>query len=473
MAAYDVILVGTGFASSFFLRAWLDRAASGARALVLERGSDDTRDWQLSQRRVSSTDTALTFVNETPAKAWGFSVGFGGSSNCWAAGTPRFMPVDFRLRSEYGIGRDWPIGYSDLEPFYDAAEEVMSVSGPADNGHLFPRSRPYPQPSHQFSRPDLRLKSTFPDTFFQQPTARARTATGRRPGCCGNMVCRLCPVDAKFTVRNELGHLYSDPRVTLRVEARVLEVQTRGGIASGVTYEMNGGVQDATADLVVLGANALFNAHLLLRSGFSHPLLGRRLHEQAAVDVAVDLDGLDNVGGSTLITGQGYMFYDGPHRRTRAAAMVETLNPLTLRLERGHWRQWMRLTISFEALGLEENHVAFDPARPDLPIVSHGATSGYTQRAVDNVPALVDELLAGLPVESVSIGEPTRQEGHIIGTTVMGDDPATSVLDRNLVYHGVHNLIVLGSGAFPTSAPAQPTLTLSALALWSAKAVLG
>ncbi len=69
------------------------------------------------------------------------------------------------------------------------------------------------------------------------------------------------------------------------------------------------------------------------------------------------------------------------------------------------------------------------------------------------VPAMLDELLATLPVESVTISNPVPQEGHIIGTTVMGDDPATSVLDRNLVYHGVPNLVVLGSGAFPLRLP--------------------
>ena len=122
MADYDVIFVGTGFATSFFLSKWLEHSPEGARALVLERGADHPhRVGTPHHRRNSGTNAADTFVNETPAKGWGFNIGFGGSSNCWTAGTSRLMPVDFRMASEYGVGRDWPISYSDLEPYYDAA----------------------------------------------------------------------------------------------------------------------------------------------------------------------------------------------------------------------------------------------------------------------------------------------------------------------------------------------------------------
>jgi choline dehydrogenase-like flavoprotein len=55
----------------------------------------------------------------------------------------------------------------------------------------------------------------------------------------------------------------------------------------------------------------------------------------------------------------------------------------------------------------------------------------------------------------------------------MGDDPETSVVDRHLIHHQVRNLLVLGGSAFPTSSPANPTLTLSALSLWAADHLIG
>jgi choline dehydrogenase-like flavoprotein len=47
---------------------------------------------------------------------------------------------------------------------------------------------------------------------------------------------------------------------------------------------------------------------------------------------------------------------------------------------------------------------------------------------------------------------------HQVGTTRMGDDPATSVVDRDLKVHGVENLWVASSSVFPTTGQANSTL---------------
>ncbi len=469
---YDLIVVGTGFASSFFLSAYLARCRADARILVLERGRRDTHAWQLRHRQPASTAPQATFVNRHRRKQWFYTPALGGGSNCWWAVTPRMMPSDFALKSTYGVGTDWPLSYDELEEFYCHAEALMAVSGPAD-GSPQPRSRPYPQPPHRFSQPDQLLKKAYPELFFHQPTARARLATAQRPACCASGVCHLCPIDAKFTVLNEMGHLYADPRVTLVLEAAVQNVETTGRTARGVRYIKAGTETQAQGQLVVLGANALFNPHILLRSGLSHPLLGKFLHEQVAVTATIDLDGVDNFQGSTSITGHGYMLYDGPHRVQRAGCLIESWNVPTLRLERGKWRQRLVLKFLFEDLPAPHNHVRIATGDPTQPETVYRHHSEYAQRGIDALSEALPELLHPLPVEKINLDpRPSPTENHILGTTPMGTDPHRSIVDRGLVHHQVRNLLVLGGGAFPTSSPVNPTLTLSALSLWAAHHLL-
>ncbi|MCK5878099.1 MAG: GMC family oxidoreductase, partial [Candidatus Marithrix sp.] len=311
MENFDVIIIGTSFASSFFLHGYLSKVGKQARILVLERGKDDSHQWQLQHKRRSSVPSEV--VNTTPHKTWPNYLGFGGTSRAWVACTPRMMPSDLQLKSKYGVGVDWPVSYDELEQYYTEAEMIMAVSGP-DANYPFPRSQAYPQPPHQFNDFDKLLKQTYPDLYFQQPVARARVTTANRPMCCATGVCTLCPADAKFTIQNEMAHLYQDSRVNLLLEAEALAVETEAGQATGVRYRKDGKEQVAKADLIVLGANAIFNPYLLQRSNLPHPMLGKRLHEQVSQYVKIDLDGVNNFQGSTMITGHGYMLYDGPHR---------------------------------------------------------------------------------------------------------------------------------------------------------------
>ncbi len=61
--------------------------------------------------------------------------------------------------------------------------------------------------------------------------------------------------------------------------------------------------------------------------------------------------------------------------------------------------------------------------------------------------------------------------GHIMGTTLMGSDPKTSVVDKYCRTHDHPNLFVLGSSVFPTSSTANPTSTVAALALRAAETI--
>jgi choline dehydrogenase-like flavoprotein len=469
---YDVIIVGTSFAASFFLMRYLERAPAAMKVLVLERGGEDSKAWQLQNRRTSSIAPSEVFYNATPGKEWYTSPGFGGNSKCWLGGTVRMMPGDFQLKSRYGVGWDWPMTYDDLEQHYCTVEEVMRVSGPADSP--MPRSRPFPLPPHRFSDPEVLLKQHFPDGWFNVATARASAPTGQRGVCCASGVCEQCPVDAKFTIQNGLASIYQDPRVTLQLHSAANTVETGAGVARSVNYTRDGKEQAASADLIVLAASALFNPHILLRSGINHPLLGKRLHEQLGIDVTMDLNGVKSYNGSTMLTGLGYMFYEGEHRREYAGCMIETWNvpfatkPGALRTESHRWTERFIVRFVFDDLPREDNTVTIYGKDPRLAETRFHGYSDYAERGAAKVMWMVDQLARALPIERVVHVDRGTTDAHIQGTVVMGNDPATSIVDRYLAHHQYRNLLVLGSSANPTAAPAYPSLTVSALSLWAA-----
>ena len=466
---YDAIVVGTGFASSFFLHRLLEGLDPTARVLVLEAGRRLPHGWQLAHPQGLEKLARDTFINRTPEKPWIVQRAFGGGSNCWWACTPRLLPNDFRLRSTYAVAKDWPIGYDDLEESYCQAEELMSVAGPSDDSP-FPRSRPYPLPAHRMSDPDKLLKRAFPGSFYAQPTARpSRNVPGKRPQCCNSGVCQLCPIDSKFTIENSMRHVYLDQRVQLETNELVQRVDTQNGLATGVQYLRNGREHMARGELVALGASAIFNPHILKRSGLEHPELGRNLHEQTSIKVSVLLDGVDNFQGGSSITGHGYMLYDGPWRKESPAILIETWNVPRLRNERGKWRHLLKLMCIVEQYPRRENRVELASEDPTRPAVTFKKKNSDTDKALATLERELPILMGKLPVEDVIIAKDfVETDAHVLGTVVMGDDPLLSVVDRHLIHHRVRNLLVLGGSAFPTSSPANPTLTLSALSLWAA-----
>ncbi|MGC2460767.1 MAG: GMC family oxidoreductase [Steroidobacteraceae bacterium] len=470
--SYDVVIVGTGFAAAFFLKRYLEKAPPNARVLVLERGGSDTKAWQLANRATSSIPPEDVFVNSTPEKLWLTSPGFGGNSKCWLGGTTRMMPGDFKLKSRYGVGLDWPVSYDDLEELYCTVEEMMLVSGPSETP--MPRSRPYPLPPHRFSDPEVMLKKHFPDGWYQVSTARASVPTGKRGVCCSTGYCELCPVDAKFTIQNGLAEPFQDPRVTLQLHCEVNRVEVSGRVAQAVEYTNNRNSQTAKGELIVLAASALFNPHILLRSGIGHRLLGKRLHEQGRLDVMIDLDGVKSYNGSSVLSGLGYLFYEGEHRRDHAACLIETWNsPFVhnagaLRYEQGRWNERMSLGFMFDDIPRDDNIVKVNESNPRLAETVFTDYSDYAKRAMAQFPKMIDKLSEAIPIERIGHSHVGVTSAHIQGTVVMGDDPTDSIVDRHLIHHELRNLVVLGASAFPTASPAYPTLTVSALSLWAA-----
>lgn len=470
---HAVVVIGSGFGSSFFLHKVLTRLPHTARVLVLERGGVFDHSWQIDAQKNSDIDHLTTVHIPHGHKPWNFTLAFGGGTNCWWGNAPRMHPSDFQLRTRYGVGWDWPISYEELEPYYAEAESIMGISGDPRMAAMFPRSTPFPQPPHRGSALDDIMQVAYPEHHVIMPTGRARVATQGRAACRAENTCGLCPEDAKFTVHNGMTHVYGDPRVSVLPRAKVTQLQTTTGTISGAVYEHGGQAHVARGDLFVLGANGIFSPHILMNSNIRNAVTGCGLHEQVGLTVEVLLDGKENFDGSTFTTGVNYALFDGEHRRSAGAAVVLFRNwwVFGLRLELGRWRQTLPLVIVVEDVPRDENFVGTSDD-DGLPVASHRKMSEYARRGLERAVAKLPELLRPLPVESIRVRGHRATENHIQGTLRMGDDPATSVIDANLIHHQYRNLVIVGTAGFPSSSCANPALTAAALSLRAAERLM-
>jgi choline dehydrogenase-like flavoprotein len=470
--SYDLVVGGTGFGSMFFLHGYLKRFPAH-RILLLEWGAYRDHEWQVANQRNSDMDCEQLYVRDSGEKPWFFTIGYGGGTNCWWAQTPRLAPNDFRLKSAYGVGQDWPLTYDDLEPYYMAAEQIMLVAGPDDLRKRFPRSGSYPQPPHNLSSVDKVMKAAMPDHHFAVPCARLRIAVGNRGACCDSVACGFCPTEAKFTALNSFGPSIDQPNVHVLPNARVLAVDIEGGRAKGLRYSAGGRERFVKGDLVAVGCNAIQTPFILMRSGLKHPTLGKYLHEKSVMQFEALLDGLDHFDGGIPTAGCNTLWLDGEHRREAGAALVYFINHPRdgFRVEWGRWRQTLPFEVFVEDLPQETNMVV--DAGGDMPTVRHPSRSAYNERGRQRVLSKLPELLAPLPVERV-IQRPDLDTGyHIQGTCRMGSDPASSIVDAGLLHHELRNLLVLGTAVWPSCTTANPSLTAAALSLRAADRIGG
>ncbi|MDB5117026.1 MAG: 2-keto-gluconate dehydrogenase [Mucilaginibacter sp.] len=473
---YDLVVVGTGFASSFFLKKYLSKASKDKKVLVLERGHFYPHDERLKVKRGEYSPYAKyeepwekAINNISEIKKWPFTTGLGGCSNCWWGCTPRFMPSDFKMKTLYGVGQDWPVDYNDLDQYYYEAEHLMSVSGP--EGTPFPRTGKYPLPPHDFSLVDKILHKTYGNKYISQPTARASRPAPGRNQCMTSSTCDCCPVNAKFTIENSQIGVYEDERVELVYGAQVYHLDIVNDVVKKVNFIQDGKESSASGEVIVLGANPFFNSNILLNSGDKHPLTGKGVGEQLGIQVLIYLDNLSNAGGSTWVNANGYMLYDGDHRKDYAACLMEVSNaPYYIRLERGKYLNIASFRLLFEDIPLDVNHIT-NTSNKLVPNVYHSQRSDYTLKGFENAKKTLPGILSCLPVEKLEYLKPWPNEGHIIGGTRMHNDPKLGVVDKHMIHHNYRNLFVLGAGAFTTYSASNPTLTLSALSLFAADKV--
>jgi choline dehydrogenase-like flavoprotein len=381
------------------------------------------------------------------------------------------LPSDFELRTRFGIGLDWPLSYDDLAPYYREAEELLGVAGRA-------------LPAHPLSPIDELLSEPLAP-LVPLPQARATRELGGRAACCGATVCRLCPVDARFSMLHLLedGGLGDDPRLSIRDRTVVARLRTGGSRVEALeTIDARRERDVVSAATVVLAAGALENPALLLRSGLGGGDVGRFLYDHGHRMAHVRLDRpAPNGRGSALSTGISYAWADGDWRSERGAQLVIPYNPgvelwsvLTREIARGAsgpaLREWARElyanTVLLDTVGEDlpraERRVDLSPTRDSfgLPLnrIVYPPDDGYVERGRR---AMLDDLMERLRPLGARIVD-IRYVGmgaHQIGTCRMG-----GVVDGDGRHLRLANLFVTGGSAFPSYSAAHPTLTICALA---------
>lgn len=308
MSVYDVVIVGSG-AGGGPMAAIL--AEAGKRVLVLERGpwfaeSAFVKDEISVVRRPSLVPRTQDepIVQETAGAAqvgggttqtgifWNGHL-VGGSSTLMSGFMMRMKPVDFRPLSTFGAVPDasvvdWPLDYSEMEPWYAAAEEQVGISGrvvpfPTHLGE--PRSTAaYPQPpldEHPFAqRVDATCRSMglSPLPLPRAVLSAARATPGRnRDACDYNGYCGSygCALGAKgSSLAAFLHRALATGRCEIRPGRRVvrLESDASGEVKRAHAMLDDGSMEVVEGRLFVVACQALETARLLLLStGPRHP----------------------------------------------------------------------------------------------------------------------------------------------------------------------------------------------------------
>jgi choline dehydrogenase-like flavoprotein len=480
----DLAIVGSGVAGMITARASLH---AGRRVVMLERGGLVTHREQLETRRHSADTPGARPNLETAAGTdpypWDLVFGVGGSSLHWTGSTPRFTEPDFRLRSEFGVMRDWPLGLEELEPSYRRAERALGVAGapPGRGGSALP--------AHPFSALD-RVVRPLLQPYLPLPQARPTRPVDGRPACCGSGTCGLCPVDSRFSVLNGLRDVMEHPGLDLRANTVVARVMLAGSGRRAEGLDCIGPRGErlrVRAPRIVLAAGGFENPGLLLRSQIERRDTGRFLYDHQHWTMVFRVRRrLEPGQGSSLATGMSRVFADGSFRRRHSAALITTHNPgigMSSAVVEGHvrghggrrvradaireWRHTLVFDVLFEDVPLASRRITLASAKDDLGLpllsVAYGPPTPYESAAVGVVREELERRLAPLGVQDVRVSRGPAG-GHSLGTCRMGNGD-DGVVDSDLRHLDVENLFVVGGSAFPTYSPNFPTLTLAALAI--------
>ena len=352
-----------------------------------------------------------------------------------------------------------------------------------------------------------------------------------RPTCDGHTSCvPLCPIKARYEAIIHVEKALA-AGAALKTQAVVtkLELDENNKTVKRVWFRRWDGSEDrASGRLIVLAANGIENPRLLLLSNAanSSELVGCHLMDhpikqsfglarkplfpfrgpQTTSDIAAFRDGpfrRQMAGFKTSIKNDGWASTSAntsaprgnaipaphPNNPNSAGTLLDfVINQKLCGTELrkklyDHATRQITLNSACEQLPIKENRVTlamgqndtFGIARPQINYHVYD-DKNYLKNSFQAILKLhgwVFDRLGVAPNDRFMQEDPTvwSGSGHIMGTTIMGNDSKSSVVDKECRAHDNPNLFILGSSVFPTSSTANPTSTVAALALRAADTI--
>ncbi len=517
----DILIVGSGAAASVIAA---KAALDGKNVVMLEAGPERSlNDLVSSQIWARKLKWSGAHVEEEGNLKIGNNFnagsGTGGTSMHHYGVWPRLHDVDFTMKTDHRRGLDWPINYADLAPFYDLIQDEIGLSGDHVLEKWRPKGKDYPMPPVPTFAQGKVISKGFDK--FGLDTAPIPLAINTRPrknrrACIYDGWCDAgCPIGALgnalayYLPRALNASTHSDNGINARIihNATVGRVLTnkKGDKATGVDYfDQSGNKTTLTAKIVVLAAFAVQNPRILLNSAStSHPnglangsdLVGRYLmtHPSNTINGIFKDPTTPHLGatGGQLICQDGYdkkSKSDGAFgsyqwlianavkpndllgmANSRPDIYGEKLKPFMQTAA----KHYGTMVCVGEDIPKAENRVMLSQAKDQygLPLA----------KTIHNVSVETDRLINQAVQQGLDIfkaaGATDAWAGprfgmHILGGTVMGDKPETSVTNQYGQTHEIENLLIAGPGLFPSSGAVNPTFTIHALALKSVEYLL-
>ncbi|MBV8774005.1 MAG: GMC family oxidoreductase [Deltaproteobacteria bacterium] len=495
----DYLIIGVGAGGGVLLQRL---ARAGFRVLGLEAGPfwDSERDWVSDEAdshplywedlRITGGDNPLTLGSNNSGK------GVGGSTVHWAAFTPRFHPSDFRVYSEDGVGADWPISYEELKPYYELMELELPVSGPA----YFPWGDPHgyafgPHPMGGIgnvlirgcTRLGIRVSAGGPVGILQGSRAD-------RPHCIYRGFCiQGCKVGAKASTL--ITHVPDAMANGAEIRARCMVSRInlgRGRRVNGVTYfDREGREHFQKAKVVVVCGYSIETPRLLLNSAcpeFEHGLanssdtVGRYLMAQAGNVVLGYFDDLIRMYKAPPAHALTEEFYETDSKRGFARGFaIQTVGPLPIAFAKqmisaqGAWgwglrrimmdyNHWAALGLLGEILPHPDNRVELAAEKDQFGIPVAKVTFSLHENDKKLIEFGKNKVMEVMWAAGAREVVQEARYAHLVGAARMGNDPASSVVDKFGRTHDIANLFICDGSVMPTQGSANPGLTIQALA---------